>query len=181
MGTGEVDDGTAGNTRPAPDADRAAVEHAVDVFFAAFTSGPDCHTRIQALRALFLPQAVIVRTCGLEPEVYGVEEFLAPRERVLTDGTLTDFREWPLRGRVEVFGDIAHWFGAYAKQGLRAGEPFTGRGMKTVQLIRTAAGWRITAAAWDDERADLALPPPGGDAQRLRGRPRAGRGSARRR
>ena len=32
------------------------------------------------------------------------------------------------------------------------GEPFTGRGAKSVQLVRTSDGWRISAVAWDDER-----------------------------
>jgi hypothetical protein len=29
--------------------------------------------------------------------------------------------------------------------------------MKSIQLVRTAAGWRITAAAWDDERPGVDL------------------------
>lgn len=140
------------------DSDSASLDHTIGVFFAAFASGPRCHERIQDLRELFLPQAVVVRTCGLEPTVYSIEEFFAPREKVLTDGTLVGFHEWPLRHRIEVFGDIAVWFGAYAKEGVQAGERITGRGMKTMQLVRTAAGWRISAVAWDDERTGVAVP-----------------------
>ena len=88
-----------------------------------------------------------------------VEEFFAPREALLTMGRLTDFREWAVVGPHRVFGDIAHWFGSYAKAG-PAGRypPPTGRGMKSIQLIRTAEGWRISAAAWDDERDGVTLP-----------------------
>jgi len=71
--------------------------------------------------------------------------------------TLADFQEWAESGRLDVFGDIAHWFGSYAKQGVQDGKPFTGRGMKSLQLIRTAEGWRISAAAWDDERDGLTI------------------------
>jgi hypothetical protein len=138
--------------------DRAEVLKVVDAFFGAFVSGPGCGERMDGLRALLLPQAVVVRTCGLEPAVMGVEDFIAPREALLTGGTLEHFREWPAEGRVEVFGDIAHWFGSYAKAGEQDGEPFAGRGMKTIQLVRTAGGWRISAAAWDDERDGLELP-----------------------
>jgi hypothetical protein len=138
--------------------DRATIEGIVDAFFGAFVSGPGCAERMALLRGLLLPRAVIVRTCGLEPAVMGVEEFIVPREALLTDGSLTDFREWPVAGRVEVFGDIAHWFGSYAKAGTQEGEAFTGRGMKTIQLVRTADGWRMSAAAWDDERDGLSLP-----------------------
>jgi hypothetical protein len=138
--------------------DRATIERMVDAFFGAFVSGPGCAERMDLLRGLLLPRAVIVRTCGPEPAVMGVEEFIAPREALLTGGSLTDFREWPVGGRVEVFGDVAHWFGSYAKAGTQEGEPFTGRGMKTIQLVRTGDGWRISAAAWDDERDGLSLP-----------------------
>jgi len=142
--------------------DQATIQGIVDAFFGAFVSGPGCAERMDLLRGLLLPQAVIVRTCGMEPLVMGVEEFIAPREALLTDGSLTDFREWPVAGRVEVFGDIAHWFGSYAKAGTQGGEPFSGRGMKTIQFVRTADGWRISAAAWDDEREDLTLPTDAG-------------------
>jgi hypothetical protein len=138
-------------------ADLAAIEGMVKVFFAAFASGPDCSARLDGLRALFVPEAVIVRTCGGEPAVYGVDGFIAPRQALLEGGTLVDFREWELSGRVEMFGDIAHWFGSYAKEGVQDGTPFTGRGMKTIQFVRMSAQWRISAAAWDDERDGMTV------------------------
>lgn len=139
--------------------DREAIADLVRTFFAAFTSGPDSAERLDALRALFLPEAVIVRTCGGEPVVYGVDSFIAPRRALLSGGTLVDFSEWELRGHTEIFGDIAQHFGSYAKSGVQDGTPFTARGMKTLQLVRTSAGWRISAAAWDDERDGLELEP----------------------
>jgi hypothetical protein len=139
---------------PAAD-DRAAIAGIVRTFFAAFTSG----ARVTALRDVFLPEAVIVRTGGGVPTVYGVDDFIAPRQELLSNGSLTDFREWELSGHTEIFGDIAHHFCSYAKAGVQHGIPFTGRGMKTLQFVRTPAGWRISAAAWDDERDGLALDP----------------------
>jgi hypothetical protein len=135
--------------------DRAEIEGVVRAFFAAFTSGPDSAAGLDALRSLLLPRAVVVRTCGLEPEVYDVEGFIAPRAELLAGDNLTDFREWAVSGRTEIFGDIAHWFGSYAKEGVQDGAAFTGRGMKSLQLVRTSGGWRISAAAWDDERDGL--------------------------
>jgi hypothetical protein len=138
-------------------ADRAAIAAIVRTFFAAFTSGPDVATRLDVLRSAFIPAAVIVRTCGGEPTVYGVEDFIAPRQALLSGGDLVDFREWELSGHTEVFGDIAHHFCSYAKSWVQDGAPFSGRGMKTLQFVRTSAGWRISAAAWDDERAGLTI------------------------
>ena len=112
-------------------ADHEAIASIVRTFFAAFTSGPESAARLDALRAVFLSEAVIVRTGGGEPAVYGVDSFIAPRQALLSSGTLVDFSEWELRGHTEIFGDIAHHFGSYAKAGVQDGVPFTARGMKT--------------------------------------------------
>jgi hypothetical protein len=134
--------------------DQVEIEDMVQAFFAAFNSGPDSAARLDKLRSMFLPGAVIIRTCGLEPMVHGLEEFIAPRDALLSGGTLVGFSEWPLAGRIDLFGDIAHWFGTCAKEGVREGAPFTGRG---TQFVRTSKGWRISAMAWDDERDGLAI------------------------
>ena len=135
-----------------PAADREAIAELVRTFFAAFTSGADSIARLDTLRAAFLPGAVIIRTCGGEPTVYGVDGFIAPRQALLSGGSLVDFREWELSGRTEVFGDIAQHFCRYAKSGVQDGKPFALRGMKSLQFVRTSAGWRISAVAWDDDR-----------------------------
>ena len=139
-------------------ADEEAITDVVHAFFAAFVSGPDTATRMDELRALFVPGAVIVRTCGSAPVVYDVEGFIAPRQTLLASGDLTDFREWELSGRTDIFGDIAQHWCTYAKSWSQDGAHTTARGMKTLQLVRTTAGWRISAAAWDDERDGLTVP-----------------------
>jgi hypothetical protein len=112
---------------------------------------------MDGLRALFVPEAVIVRTCGAEPAVYDVHGFIEPRQELLSGSALLDFSEWELSGRTEVFGAIAQHFCSYAKRGVQDATPFTGRGMKTLQFVRTADGWQISAAAWDNECDGLTL------------------------
>ncbi|MEV8375327.1 DUF4440 domain-containing protein [Kribbella sp. NPDC056861] len=138
-------------------ADRAELEVIVEAFFESFTSGDGTTERLDVLRKLLLPEAVIVRTLGEEPAIYSVEEFIAPRQELLEGGTLVSFSEWPVEGRIDIFGDIAHWWGSYAKEGVQNGVAFIGRGVKTIQFIRTTNGWRISAAAWDDARPGLRL------------------------
>jgi len=140
------------------DLDRAAIAAVVRTFFSAFTSGPDAARRFDALRQAFLPGAVIVRTCGAEPAVHDVDAFIAPRQALLSGGTLVDFSEGELHGSTEVFGDVAAHFCSYAKTGTQDGAAFTGRGMKSLQLVRTALGWKISAVAWDDEREGVPWP-----------------------
>ena len=139
-------------TDAAATSDESAVEDLVRAFFSAFTSGPETAARLDDLRRIMLPGATVVRTCGLPVEVYDVESFIAPRLALLTSGEISDFEEWPEPGRVDVFGDVAHWWGPYGKRWRTGTEVHTGRGMKTMSFVRTDDGWRISSAAWDDER-----------------------------
>lgn len=140
--------------------DEEQIADLLRTFFAAFSSGPDLLDRLEGLRALFLPAAVVVKTCGVEPTAVDVEAFLAPRRALLTSGAVQDFREWELEGQTRVFGDVAQHFCSYAKSWVEDGAPATGRGTKAVQLVRTGQGWRISALAWDDERDGVTLGAP---------------------
>ncbi|CAN7477785.1 alpha/beta fold hydrolase [Knoellia sp. LjRoot47] len=140
--------GSADSTRAA---DVRAIDGIVDEFFAAFSTGTGLDERMDRLAELFLPGARIVAAQGDSVRSFDVGEFIEPRRALLAEGgTLESFREWARPGRVEIFGDVAHWFGEYAKEGVQDGEAFTGRGGKSIQLVRTGGAWRISAAAWDD-------------------------------
>ena len=133
------------------DDDRAQIAEIVRTFFAAFTSGPDLGSRLDGLQDVFLPEALVVRTCGV-PMSYDVDSFIEPRRELLTSGRVTDFREWELDGSTRTFGDVAHHWCTYAKEWVEDGEQVTGAGAKSIQLVRTETGWRISSLAWDDER-----------------------------
>ncbi|MFM6851077.1 MAG: DUF4440 domain-containing protein [Terrabacter sp.] len=143
--------------QPDLQSDLEEIQAVIDAFFAAFVTGPELAERMAALRGLFVPQALVTSTGGRGPSVMDVDSFIEPRQALLGGGGLTEFSEWPTGGRIDVFGDIAHWFGSYAKAGVQHGTATEGRGKKSIQLVRTTAGWRITAAAWDDERPGVPL------------------------
>ncbi|WP_257425564.1 DUF4440 domain-containing protein [Nocardioides carbamazepini] len=134
------------------DPDDQAVRAVVDRFFAAFVSGEDAAEHAADLRRVLLPEAILVSLAGAEPTTYDVESFVAPRVALLGGGTLADFREWVVDARVDRFGDIAQVWCTYAKSWRQGGVPARGTGAKSLQLVRTVAGWRISAVAWDDER-----------------------------
>jgi hypothetical protein len=131
--------------------DLDVIDDVVDTFFAAFTSGTptEVDARLAALREALHPDAVIVSARG-GPAAYDVDGFIEPRRELLVSGRLTGFREWEVEGSTQVWGDIAQRWSSYAKGWMEAGTPVTGRGWKSIQLVRTADGWRITAVAWDD-------------------------------
>ncbi|MFE4609026.1 DUF4440 domain-containing protein [Streptomyces niveus] len=119
-------------------------------FFGAFDNRGGQAADVARIRRLVLPDGVIVKT-GPEFTVYTVDEFIEPRERLLTDGRLVEFSEWETSARTEIAGDIASRFGDYRKSGILDGEPFEGGGTKTIQFVRTPEGWRIAAFAWYDQ------------------------------
>jgi hypothetical protein len=119
-------------------------------FFGVFDNRGGREPDLSRLRELLLPRAVIVMT-GPAFTVYSVEEFIEPRERLLTEGRLTEFAEWETSERTEIAGDIASRVGEYRKSGFLDGAPYDGVGVKTFQFVRTPDGWRIAAFSWYDQ------------------------------
>ena len=119
-------------------------EELLAAFFDAvsFKPRPD----YERLRELFVPEGLLIRP----PDVMGLDAFIAPRAQSVDSGELTEFEEYELDGRTDVFGDVAHRFSRYGKRGVRNGEPFGARGAISTQFARTPSGWRMTSMAWDD-------------------------------
>lgn len=136
--------------------DEAAITSVVEQFFSAFVSGPQARRRSTTLRTILLPDAIVVNAAGSGLAVLDVEAFIEPRIELLTHGGLLDFREWATSTRTDVFGDIAQVWCTYAKSWRVGAVQHHGAGSKSVQLVRTSQGWRISAVAWDDEPASAA-------------------------
>ena len=139
---------TAGDTSEA--VVRAELDRLMDVFVGAFTNIGGRRPDLGVIRDVFVPQGRIIANVGDEPVLYDLDGFIAPRQTMLTDGTLTEFSEWEVAERTEVFGSVAHRFSEYRKSGYHHGEWFEGHGHKTTQFLRTPAGWRMCSLAWDD-------------------------------
>jgi len=137
--------------------DERAIDLLVSRFFAAFANR---HGRadVASARHLLLAGAVIVKNVGSSPEIYDVDSFLVPREALLSNGSLLDFEEEETASRTDIHGNVAQRLSLYRKSGVLSGQRFETRGVKTFQFVRTPAGWRISAVAWDDEREGLSLP-----------------------
>jgi RimJ/RimL family protein N-acetyltransferase len=154
-----VDDAAAGEApaqeAPAQEAPGSEVKAELDRltgdFLGAFTNTGGGRPNVDIIRAVFIPQGRIISNIGAEPVIYDLDGFIEPRAKILTDGTLTEFSEWEVAERTEIFGSIAHRFSDYRKSGFLNGEWFEGAGHKTTQFVRTASGWRMSSMAWDDE------------------------------
>ncbi len=132
--------------------DKAAIDQLTKRFYSLFTNRDGTVPNVAAIHDLFIPEGVIVKTCGETPVVYDLAGFVEPRARILCDGTLTDFEEAEVQERTVIAGSIAQRVSLYHKSGVLNGEPFEARGIKTLQFIRADGAWKIVAVSWDDER-----------------------------
>lgn len=137
--------------------DKAAIDELTKRFYALFTNRGDAVPNVAGIHDLFIPEGVIVRTCGEEPVAYDVIGFIEPRERLLRDGELVEFEEREVREQTSIVGYIAQRLSEYRKTGILRGERFEGRGIKTMQFVRAHGEWKMSAVAWDDEREGFSL------------------------
>ncbi|MEU5434971.1 nuclear transport factor 2 family protein [Streptomyces sp. NPDC020719] len=132
--------------------DKDQIDAITAEFYGAFDNRDGKPADVARIRRLMLPTGVIVNT-GPKFTAYTVEEFIAPREQLLSDGRLVEFSEWETSERTDIAGDIASRFGTYRKSGTLEGEPYDGGGSKTLQFVRTPEGWRIAAFSWYDDQS----------------------------
>jgi len=137
--------------------DKRALNKLTATFLRAFSDEPGKKVDLSNLRKLFFAEGLIVKNCG-HVELYNLDTFIEPREKLLNDGTLVDFREEELFEKTEIFGNIAHRFSLYQKSGVLSGVAFETKGMKSLQFVKTKDGWKISSVAWDDEREGLRIP-----------------------
>jgi hypothetical protein len=140
------------------DRDKQCIDALTTELFRIFSPTPGATVSLQRIHDLFIPQGIIVRTCGPNAEIFSISEFIAPREQMLNDGTLVDLREHEEWETTEIFGNVAQRFLAYRKTGVLHGEHFNTRGMQTIQFVRKDGEWKMSAMAWDDERNGLVIP-----------------------
>jgi len=131
--------------------DKQRIDALAAAFFGAFSVENARRDGLAVLRELFIPEAVIIKAGGAAPEVSSVAQFIEPRARLLAGGSLLAFVEQELSERTEIFGSIALRSSTYVKSGVLHGTSFEGRGVKLMQLVKTAEGWRLSALSWEDE------------------------------
>ena len=144
MGTNDAGNGT--------ETDKQAIDRLIAAFFGVFCNKGGARPALDQMYDMFIKEGLVIKNSGPVPEIATVAQFIQPRERLLNDGTLTEFEEAEVSARTHIAGNIAQRISVYRKSGILGGQPFQARGMKTAQLVRTPSGWKISCLAWDDER-----------------------------
>lgn len=131
-------------------ADKILISLLVQSFFSVFTNTHG-RPRLYALNEMCLQEALIISKQSAGTDIMTLSTFVAPREKLLTDGTLLDFEEKEISGDTKIVGDIAQHYSRYKKKGVLNGDPFETHGHKFFQLIKLDKTWKIGAVVWSDE------------------------------
>ncbi|MEA2165298.1 MAG: hypothetical protein QOK37_3425 [Thermoanaerobaculia bacterium] len=136
---------------------KAEIDQLAESFFGLFSNRGGITPDLERIFELFVPQGVIAKCTSSDPEISTLREFITPRQDLLTNGALTEFSEAETAERTQIFGNIATRVSTYQKRGVLDGTPFTARGMKSFQFVKTSQGWRILSVNWDDEREGFSI------------------------
>jgi len=140
------------------ESDKSAIDKLITRFFGVFTCNEGQKPDLRLVYDLFIVEGLIIKSTTAGLETYNLKQFIEPREKMFSDGTLADFQEKELQERTTIFGNIAQRYCLYQKSGSMSGTRFETKGVKTIQLVKTAQGWKISSLAWDDERPGLTAP-----------------------
>ena len=131
--------------------DKIAIDELTHRFFDLFTNISGKKPNVEDINNLFIKQGIIISNNTGEPIIYNLQEFIEPRKKMLSDGTLTDFKEHELSHKTEIFNHIAQRFCLYEKSGKLNGKPFKTKGMKSIQFIKIDNQWKMVSVVWCDK------------------------------
>ena len=140
------------------DTAKAELDALVGEFFEAVSFQEGERPAYEKLYTLFIDGGLLIKNNASTPEINTLSQFIEPRQTMVESGELTRFKEAETAEITEMFGNIAHRFSTYEKQGFNSAGSFEGRGIISFQFIMTEAGWKISSIAWDDERPGLVIP-----------------------
>jgi len=126
------------------------IDDLVARFYAAFDNREGRAIDVLGLREMFLPDARVTRVLPGQIDSWSVDEFIAPRAAMLTDGTLSDFHEWEVEAATTLCSNIAERRSRYRKSGRLRGEPYAGEGKKFILLCHVEGRCRIASVLWED-------------------------------
>jgi len=121
-------------------------------FFSLFTNSNNRKPNFNKMNKLCIPEAVIINKTDKLHTVYNITSFIEPRQKILSDGTLTEFEEWETNGQTEIVNCIAQRHSVYAKTGILDGKRFKQTGHKFFHFIKTNDGWKISSVLWEDDK-----------------------------
>lgn len=124
-------------------------------FFNLFTNTNQQTPPLDDLYSICLQKAIIAKKEIDRTEIYDLEEFLNPRKIILTDGTLTEFREYEVSEETRISNHLAQRISRYHKDGYLNGVYFSENGTKLFQFTNDENTWKIASVIWEDSTSPV--------------------------
>jgi hypothetical protein len=132
-------------------ADKLEIDTITKMFFNIFDNTNNKQPNWAMINTVCIAQAIIIKKTGAKEEVYTLSSFIEPRKKILTDGTLTNFKESEIHEQTNIVGNIGQRFSTFEKSGYLNGVYFKANGNKFFQCVKTNTGWKINAVLWEDD------------------------------
>ena len=131
-------------------ADKILIDNITKQFFDIFNNTNQRQPDWTILNKICIAEIIIIKKTSLTQTIYDLASFVEPRKTILTNGTLTNFRETELDEETKIVGHIAQRHSKYQKTGNLNGTHFVENGTKLFQFIKTINGWKINSLVWED-------------------------------
>ncbi len=132
--------------------DKLEIDNLIKDFFEIFTNTNQKQPDWTIINNVCIPEIIIIKKNDTTEVVYNLDNFIEPRRKILTDGTLTNFQESEIKEETKIIGNIAQRFSKYQKSGYLNGTYFKEYGNKFFQFIKTNNGWKINSLIWEDDK-----------------------------
>ena len=131
--------------------EKLAIDKITRDFFSAFTNKGNRQPDLERLKHICIAEVLIINRTGLKSDVYDLNSFIEPRQKLLTDGTLIEFVEAEISEETKIVNNIAQRYTEYAKSGILEGVEFKQRGYKLFQFYKLKQEWKISSVVWEDK------------------------------
>jgi RimJ/RimL family protein N-acetyltransferase len=131
--------------------DKLSINEITKSFFGVFTNTNDKQPNWNLLSSICIPEIILISKTETMHTVYNLVSFIEPRQKILTDGTLTEFEENETQEQTKIIGNIAQRYSTYQKRGILDGKLFKQKGHKFLQLVKTNEEWKISSVIWEDD------------------------------
>jgi RimJ/RimL family protein N-acetyltransferase len=132
------------------DLDKVRIDKLIKYFFRAFTNKGQ-KPNLKLLHETCIEETVFIKNTKGLCEKYNLESFIAPREELLTNGTLTEFEEYEIGEQTTIVRNIAQRLSHYQKDGILNKKRFSNKGTKIFQFVKIGSVWKVCCVIWDDE------------------------------
>lgn len=130
--------------------DEQAIHLLTSRFFAAFTNRNNKGPHLQLLNDFFSEKAIIIKANNESKEVSNLHDFITPRQKILTNGSLKDFEEEETNAETVIHGNVASRISRYHKSGVLNDVQFASDGIKIFSFCKMENGWKIASVVWQD-------------------------------